>query len=124
MFCTNCGYETSEGDKFCKQCGKMLIRDPEIQQQQSRQPEQVVWAESTPDKSARERKSTGIIIGLVIAGGVILMIFLGCLLLWAQSRASDSLERWRNDRGGQYQTEEWSGYGHHEETHDYGWDGC
>ncbi len=124
MFCTNCGYETSEGDKFCKQCGKILIPDQETKQPQSQQPEQVLWTENVSGKQAGDRKTTGIIIGLVIAGGVILMIFLGCLLLWAQGRASDSLEQWRNDRGGQYQTDEWSGYEHHEEAHDYGWDGC
>lgn len=72
MFCTKCGNQIFEGEKFCRKCGASIsANNPEVTQNSFEQvmPEQNM---PSPEPQKPKKKKTGLIVGVLV--GVIALI--------------------------------------------------
>ena len=123
-FCTNCGAELPEGAKFCTECGAKVFAEPE--KQEPAQPAQVPdspvqgyypppaggenWDSSSKTgepgftfQNAGKKKNTGLIVGVVILGVVLVaaLVFILASMLGnagAASAGKDILGRYEGVR--------------------------
>lgn len=106
MFCVNCGNELNEGDKFCNKCGAKL------------QEEKAVFMPSAAHKKRERKQRTGLLIGTIIAAGVILWIALFSTLTVFRHKANDTLDSRRPGYEKSYTPGQDRNYGQH--TEEYG----
>ncbi|MGM9601628.1 MAG: zinc-ribbon domain-containing protein [Faecousia sp.] len=97
MFCSKCGNQLKEGDRFCAKCGAPVVKKTEPQEKHAAEPEYSLApaagsAEAQPVKhrtaaSVQKKSKKGLAIGLSIGG--VLIAVLAVVLIFAFGKKGD-----------------------------------
>ncbi len=110
MFCSNCGNQLGDQDKFCAKCGTS-VRGQIQQPVNTSEIMPVQQEEKTPVK----KKSVWLILSLSVAAVIVLIILFVCVSV-SEKRAGNTFKKYRSE----YEMDR--GYEHHNEGREFQWD--
>lgn len=109
MYCSYCGTEVEENDKFCKNCGKSLevseltetVQSEEAQSvtEQSEEArlesaqERVVW-KPQPAAEGRQKKTTRRMVAAVVVGGLVVFFIVSSVFVTSYMKAGRAARQW------------------------------
>src|SRR6266516_3310194 len=84
MFCTSCGTQVSEIDKYCRTCGASIAGQENISADTEAKPSPSLKRPEAAGSQQRSKPVAGIVVGVVM-GGIIILLNLALLLSYAST---------------------------------------